>query len=55
MMYGEVLPVLDKAALKDATEAQIMAALEQVLITSLICTGVYHTRQTPGAGYAEMP
>ena len=38
---------LDKAGLKDSTEALIMAAQEQALSTRSIEAGVYHTRQDP--------
>lgn len=38
---------LEKAGLKDSTEALIMAAQEQALNTRSIEAGVYHTRQDP--------
>ncbi len=38
---------LEKAGLKDSTEALIMAAQEQALSTRSIEAGVYHTRQDP--------
>ena len=38
---------LEKADLKDSTEALIMAAQEQALSTRSIEAGFYHTRQDP--------
>ncbi|KAF7640632.1 hypothetical protein LDENG_00028300 [Lucifuga dentata] len=38
---------LEKAGLKDSTEALIMAAQEQALRTRSIEAGVYHSRQDP--------
>ena len=38
---------LEKAGLKDSTEALIMAAQEQALSTRSIEVGIYHTRQDP--------
>ncbi|KAF7652027.1 hypothetical protein LDENG_00102410 [Lucifuga dentata] len=38
---------LEKAGLKDSTEALIMAAQEQALSTRSIEAGVYHSRQDP--------
>lgn len=45
---------LDKAVLKDSTEAQIMAAQEQAASTRSIEAMVYHTSQDPNAGCAKM-
>ena len=38
---------LEKAGLKDSTEALIMAAQEQELSTRSVEAGIYHTRQDP--------
>ena len=38
---------LERAGLRDSAEALIIAAQEQVLDTSSIEAGVYHTRQDP--------
>ena len=52
---GKTYQCLEKAGLKDSTEALIMVAQEQALNTSSIEARVYHTRQDPRCRQCKDP